>query len=54
MYVPHLPKEIYRPRQKMLVSAAYLRNRTYLKTLVESMPRRLQDVIDKEGATTKY
>jgi hypothetical protein len=26
----------------------------YLKTLVESMPRRLQDVIDREGATTKY
>jgi hypothetical protein len=26
----------------------------YLKTFVESMPRRLQDVIDREGATTKY
>jgi hypothetical protein len=26
----------------------------YLKTLVESMPRRLQDVIDREGATIKY
>ncbi len=26
----------------------------HLKTLVESMPKRLQDVIDREGATTKY
>ncbi len=26
----------------------------YLKSLVESMPRRLQEVIDREGWTTKY
>ena len=27
---------------------------SYLQNLVESMPRRLQEVIDREGATTKY
>jgi hypothetical protein len=26
----------------------------YLKALVESMPRRLAEVIEHEGATTKY
>ncbi len=26
----------------------------YLKALVESMPKRLQDVIDRNGNTTKY
>jgi hypothetical protein len=26
----------------------------YLKKLVESMPRRLAEVIEREGASTKY
>jgi hypothetical protein len=26
----------------------------YQKTLVESMPRRLEEVIEREGAITKY
>ena len=26
----------------------------YLQSLVESMPRRLQEVIEREGDTTKY
>jgi hypothetical protein len=29
-------------------------NSDYLKALVESMPRRLAEVIEREGATAKY
>ena len=31
-----------------------MENSDYLRSLVESMPRRLQEVISKAGNTTKY
>lgn len=31
-----------------------MRNETYIESLIESMPRRLQEVINEEGGWTKY
>ncbi len=31
-----------------------MRNETYIESLIESMPRRLQEVINVEGGWTKY
>ena len=38
----------------MKLWATRMSDNRYLQNLVESMPRRLQEVIEREGATTKY